>query len=92
MTKRMRELGEYYLGLYKRSEAERLEDVYKRCSNEKLRSFWDIKCEMHQNGGARIRVLTHNTFQYTCAYILKNSLVVHTQSNRYVFDLAELGE
>ena len=90
MTKRMRELGKHYLGLYKRSEAERLEDVYKKCSDKKLDSFWKIKYEMRQNGGANIRVLAHSPHQYTCGYILKNTLVVHTKENRYVFDLAEL--
>ena len=53
MTKRMRELGEYYLGLYKRSEAERLEDVYKTCSKEKASSFFEIKYEMVRNGGKK---------------------------------------
>ena len=90
MTKRMRELGEYYLGLYKRSEAERLEDVYKTCSKEKASSFFEIKYEMVRNGGKNIKVLTHNTFKYTCGYMLGNALIIHTTTNRYVFDLAEL--
>ena len=90
MTKKMRENGKYYLWLYKKSNARRLEDVYKRCSDEKQSSFWRISCEMRQLGGASLRVLTHNTFRYTCAYILKNTLVVHTAENRYVFNLDEL--
>ena len=90
MTKRMRELGEYYLWLYKRSEAERLEDIYKKCSKEKVSSFFEIKYEMVRNGGKNIRVLTHNTFKYTCGYMLGNTLIVHTPTNRYIFNLAEL--
>lgn len=35
MTKRMKETRRYYLGLYRRSDAEKLEDVYKTCSKEK---------------------------------------------------------
>lgn len=90
MTKRMRELGEYYLGLYKRSEAERLEDVYKTCSKEKASSFFEIKYEMVRNGGKNIKVLTHNTFKYTCGYMLGNALIIHTPTKRYIFNLAEL--
>ena len=90
MTKRMKETGRYYLGLYKRSDAERLEDVYKTCSKEKASSFFEIKYEMVRNGGKNIRVLTHNTFKYTCGYMLENKLIVHTPTNRYIFDLAEL--
>ena len=90
MTKRMRELGEYYLGLYERSEAERLEDVYKTCSKEKASSFFEIKYEMVRNDGKNIKVLTHNTFKYTCGYMLGNTLIVHTPTNRYIFNLAEL--
>lgn len=90
MTKRMKETGRYYLGLYRRSNATKLEDVYKKCSKEKSSSFWQITYEMRRLGGEGIKVLTHNSYMYTCAYMLGNTFVVHTSTNRYIFDLAEL--
>lgn len=61
--------------------------VYGRCSDEKINAENDIKKEMYENNGHGYKVLSHNTFNYSCGYVIDfvntQLLVVHTKCNRY---------
>lgn len=56
-------------------------------STEKLEAENDIKKEMTENNGYGYKVLSHNTFNYSCGYLIDfvntQLLVVHTKSNVY---------
>lgn len=58
--------------------------VYGRCSDRKYRSFEGIKDRMRAEGGEDIRILSHNSNYYTCAYRLNEDLIVDTYANTYI--------
>lgn len=75
---------------YKRanSDIDSILKAYKtRPSAEKLDAENDIKREMINNNGYGYKVLGHNTFNYSCGYVIDfvntQLLVVHTKCNVY---------
>lgn len=68
-------------------------EVYGRLSTAKIRAWESIREECYVNGGSALRVVSHNTFMFTCAYVYPDPetgalrLMYHTPSSRYDIDL-----
>lgn len=66
MNKKM----EWFYAEYLASKATELHQVYGRYSEDKRQSFEDIKAQAAKlNAIEPVRILSHNTYNYTCAYI-----------------------
>lgn len=87
MTAKEKRILEAYLC----SDDHQLSDVYGRCSQAKQDSFIMIEREMYENCGSDLRILSHNSNFYTCAYIIKGKgftkLVYHTHTRKQVIDI-----
>ena len=91
-TKKLTKVQLRIIENYKNSHITTLEQAYKTCSSAKQQSYRDIYEEMLLNKGFGIRILSANTFQYTCAYITdleECTLVYHTASKKVVIPLTE---
>lgn len=77
-----------------------LEKVYVTFSRAKWYSFHEIKKEMNLLGGYDMRITSHNSMIYTCAYkydainpetgeVMETRLVYHTPSKRYEISLED---
>lgn len=77
MTKRQ----EAIVNTYRNSQAYFLSDVYNSYSKAKENSFKAIEQEMMNCNGHTLKILTANTFQYTCAYkydeVVGNEVILH---------------
>ena len=73
---------------YQQATATELRDVYTRWSQSKQASYDNIKAEMLRVEGHDLKILSANTFQYSCAYMFEISrlqyLVYHTANNKKV--------
>lgn len=77
---------------YHRATNEGLYDVYTKPSHNKINAYEKIFHEMVQNGGWGLKILSYNTFMFTCAYqcVDENGvihLVYHTPSKKEVFEM-----
>lgn len=72
---------------YERATDRSVLEVYGRCSYEKIEAENKIKKEMTDNNGHHYKILGHNTFGFSCGYVIDfvNTvlLVVHTKENIY---------
>lgn len=76
--------------IYKASKYYNLSDVYARPSTSKIQAYDKCLMEMCEMDGYEMRILTFNTFQFTCAYrydesrngLLITHLVYFTASKR----------
>ena len=68
---------------------QRLNNVYSSCSADKQRAEQVILNEMTSTGGCAYKVISYNTFSFTCAYLnnTEQQLIVHTPTNKYTIDL-----
>lgn len=57
------------ISAYDKSEMFRIEDAYKTPSPAKHSAFFDILYEMVNNAGWGLKVITYNTFMFTCGYL-----------------------
>ena len=80
-----------FINNYLRSDNYELWHVYGSYSREKERSYEHIRSEMYEEGGKGLRITSHNSQVYTCAYILGNDLIYHTPYYRYVIENWESG-
>lgn len=58
-------------------------DFYKTCSSAKISAENRIKNAMLENGGNGYRILSGNSFNFTCGYKINNILVIETVVNTY---------
>ena len=58
--------------------------AYKKPSNAKVEAFNVIKKEMEDIGGTDMRITGAGSNFFSCAYKLKNSLVVHVPTDVFV--------
>lgn len=54
---------------YNNSNKRTLNDVYTTYSSAKARALRECEKDMFEHNGSHLRILTANTFQFTCAYI-----------------------
>ena len=81
-------------GIYERwlaSNNLNLYDCYKKPSESKLDAEWRIIHACRQMHGKRFRILSYNTFTFTCAYAVekddKTMLIWHSPYNTEVFEI-----
>ena len=72
---------------YRRSTDRRLEDVYSTFSTAKRNAYEYCINDMVNNSGYDFRILSYNTFMFTCAYRYEDvngrlHLVYHTANKR----------
>lgn len=75
------------LQLYRVSIDRRLEDVYSTFSTAKRKAYEDCIYDMLSNGGYDFKILSYNTYMFTCAYRYEDAkgfihLVYHTATKR----------
>lgn len=56
------------ISAYKLSTKTNLFEVYERPSQKKISSYTLLLIEMRKNNGKNMKILSHNTNMYTCAY------------------------
>lgn len=91
MNKQMR----WFYQEYKCSKATELWEVYKTSvSSAKLKSYEAIKKEAKElNAIEDVRILSHNSFNYTCGYIYPHpetgELVFRVETNRHTYEASD---
>lgn len=85
MTRTLTQSRAYaFIQAYLESTDRSVYDVYERPSYEKVNAERKIKWEMLEEGGKDYRVISHNTFMFTCGYTKGNDLHVFTNANEYI--------
>lgn len=73
-----------------------LYDCYKNPSESKLEAEWRIICACRHSKGKRFRILSYNTYSFTCAYCVdkdgKTYLVWHSPYHCDVFEIPTYGK
>ncbi len=74
---------------YHRTPNDGLYDVYTKPSHNKINAYERIYHEMMQAGGYGLKILSYNTFMFTCAYMVQGKdgalyLIYHTPSKKEV--------
>ena len=77
--------GFYFWTDYERSDTDSVRSAYRtRPSIYKEQAEQAIINRMQEEGGHGYRILSHNTFGFTCGYLLDdNTLIVDTKDNTY---------
>lgn len=75
--------GQAFLGAYRLSNDYTLYDVYTTCSRKKLLAYDACIARMQNMNGNGFKILSANTFTFTCAYRVENNLIVETAQNTY---------
>lgn len=76
--------GQHYLDLYERSNDEELEQVYGRCSLEKVLAYEDCRAKCRQMNGTGFKIISHCRTTFTIAYWINEGLYVDTGTNEYL--------
>lgn len=88
MTKRQQQI----INTYNNSNMYSLSDAYNAYSFYKTRAEQSILNEMQNNGGWGYKVLSANSFQFSCGYLKTDEndgnikIVYHTANNKLTFD------
>lgn len=77
---------------YNRAYDDSLYDVYTKPSHNKINAYEKIYHEMISCGGYGLKILSYNTFMFTCAYIKQGGdgslyLIYHTPTRRDVIPM-----
>ena len=76
--------GQNFINAYNRSSDRDLFDVYGRYSAEKGRADKDCRRKMIEEGGEDYRIISANTFAFSCAWRTPAGLRVETSVNSYL--------
>lgn len=73
-----------FINAYNRSKIFDIYGAYDKPSTEKTRA--DLFCwgQMKNEGGHDYRIISYNTFQFTAAWIVGNSLRIETARNSFI--------
>lgn len=80
-----------FIRAYRYSSDYSLRDVYSTYSDAKANAEVNCLQCMERDGGYRFKIISRNTFGFTCGYKVRKSddsttLIVHTPSNVYSID------
>ena len=85
------ERREYFAKKFMYSDCTSVMNYYAKPSDTKVAIEQNIKGQMFERNGKRYRILSGNTFYFTCAYVYPKDdtwiLVVKTISNHYELEL-----
>ena len=76
--------GQNFIESYNRSRATSLSDCYGRFSTEKSRAERDCRRWMDDENGEDFRIISFNTFGFTCGWMTADGLRVETACNSYL--------
>ena len=76
-----------FLKEYRDSNNYSIYDCYAKPSENKVIAYEETRNYMESIGGHGYRILSYNTFSFTCGYIVKNYLYVITRDNWYTIKL-----
>lgn len=77
----------HFINEYNNSYCYSVRDFYKTCSSEKISAENKIKNTMLENGGNDYRILSGNSFNFTCGYKINNILVIETVASTFEIEL-----
>jgi hypothetical protein len=77
----------HFICEYENSYIYSVRDFYKTCSSEKISAENRIKSAMLENGGNDYRILSGNSFNFTCGYKINNILVIETVASIFEIEL-----
>lgn len=77
----------HFINEYKNSYIVSVRDFYKTCSWEKIKAEEKIKNTMIEKGGYAYRILSGNSFNFTCGYKIGNTLIIETVANTFEIEL-----
>ena len=72
-----------FIDAYNRSRDYSLMDCYGRYSYAKARAEMDCRAMMQIEGGDGFKIMSYNTFGFTCGWWVGDALRVETPSNSY---------
>ena len=76
-----------FLKAYRNSYNYNIYDCYAKPSENKVIAYEETRNYMESIGGNGYRILSYNTFSFTCGFIVKNYLYVITKDNLYTIKL-----
>lgn len=76
------------LNAYNRATARDLRDVYTKCSTAKTRAEYECRAAMIDENGEDFRILSYNTFGFSCGWMTADGLRVETPTNSYFVKVA----
>lgn len=79
--------AQHFINEYNNSYCYSVMDFYKTCSSEKVIAENRIKNTMIKNDGYGYRILSGNSFNFTCGYKIKNTLIIETVVNTFEIEL-----
>lgn len=89
----MNKYGETVFYQYINSTKTTLADCYKIPSKEKISAYKAIISGMERVGGKHFRILSYNSYRFSCAYLYKDEgrvyLSVFTQTRMIDFDVTD---
>lgn len=79
--------AQHFIYEYNNSCCYSVREFYKTCSSEKVIAENRIKSAMLKNGGNDYRILSGNTFNFTCGYKINNTLIVETVASTFEIEM-----
>ena len=76
--------GENFVNAYNRSANYCLMDCYGRYSTEKARAERDCRQKAENEGGNGFKIISFNTFGFTCGWLVPDGLRVETACGSYL--------
>lgn len=76
--------GQRFINAYQRTPFYSVEDCYKNPSTAKTRAEYLIRREMNDCGGDNYRVISFNSFGFSCAWTSPAGLRVETPQSSYI--------
>ena len=76
--------GQRWIESYDRSTDSTLSDCYGRFSCAKARAERDCKNKMEKEGGEDFRIISYNTFGFSCGWRVPGGLRVETSGGSYL--------
>lgn len=78
--------GNQFVDAYNRSNYRNLRECYGRFSWEKEHAEYDCRRKMLDENGEDFRILSFNTFQFTCGWRVADGLRVETACGSYLIN------
>ena len=76
-----------YIKKYRESYIYSIYDCYEKPSINKVIAYDETRSYMESINGTGYRILSYNTFSFTCGFRVKNYLYVITKDNLYTIKL-----
>ena len=75
--------GQYFIDAYNRATARSVTEAYNRPSTEKTRAEYFCRRAMIEEGGQGYKVISYNTFSFSCGWRNEKGIRIETACNTY---------